>query len=417
MRKEKKIVLLVLNIIMIGMVCIGCNQEKGNNEIIAVSLEPTAEVLMQINHPFIRIDDNLAQFSVIECKYQSDEVKYLYVHYVNKQFEEHHSNYWRAIDIYNDNHSSVKELDVDVEGNHIFCSNYVEGPPFYYYFSRINNVNSEIVYSLYEKEDVKWEWDENNEQFRYGLDNYLINNIKNFLDVKDNKIFYQDTSERIYSFEMTTREIEIVEDYIAIDYATLPDYTLDYTDKYIFSYDKIKHSLIIEEHVISEGKFVIQSLVGELPIHERGELIGVKALNHNIYTIVKMNTGVVYVEAYNVIENISCLVHITTYEYKASLADGNNFFAVFYDKNINRIEAIKYNDLADDEAEVIYLDKPNEVYRYVEDESGGDSVFRDNVYKDINYLVYKGTILFGYNVEDGIVTQIFKTESLEDIPN
>lgn len=376
-------------------------------------IDSTAQSLI-VNPMFERVDYNPAEFAVslgTPFVFQittvtggnptSEEHAALCIYYLDKDYL---GTDYVEIDAYNlyggRSFGGGINVDRELDGHQIFVSQDTNNLFFTRYVKDRNS-----YYRLYSKTDI-----ENDE---IGEKNYKITNINKFIEVKDNKIYYQDLNEEVFSFEMTTMEIESVLGYEVIDYSTLPDDAIDFTKSKILIYDEAYDTIDIYNSEIVDGEFILdrsQGFIDSVLVLKTGAFVDVKAAdNYLFFTMKEDDNTVLYRFSMDTCKYLK--LYETKKEFDASYATEKDYFVSFYDGNYN-IEAIKYNFERQDTT-LIYDGKTCLNWNHVAN-GETDDIVEEYRYADINYMVYKGNILFGFNIDaDGVTTMVFMTDVID----
>lgn len=427
--RMKKIIILTITLLFFT----GCKINNGVENVPTTTLtdSPTMEDINtttpiitempeSITEPiFNRIDYNLAEFAIyLSEPYKASITKVIlgeqevisfdayFLYYLYKDYLGSPSVNIVSQNLYGTESGGGGTVDRNIDGHHIFVSKHTEGEYVKIYFSRRITNNNETYYRLYCIADLRYE-DPN-------LENCRATNIKKFLESKDNKIYYQDLDGDVFSFEMTTMEVETVDDYEVVDYSTIPDDVIDYTMNKTLIYDNEYDVIFIYDSEIINGDFIVNresGYVKYIDVLKTGELVDVKAVNNYIFFIIREGNNKTVLYRYDMGSSIYLKLYETDKEFDASYATVDDYFAAFYDGNYN-IEAVKYN-FDNQDTRLIYDDKTCINWNHVAN-GETDDIVEEYRYADINYMVYKGNVLFGFNIDDaGITTLVFRTEVID----
>gem|GEM_PF-5925498 len=428
----KKNIAILLVIIMIVLTS-GCNTDADFGEtaesmasptipkstiIPTVTPEPTlTPAPTPIPMIFHRIDNNPAEFAVcvstpyvanIFSSYSGEELRdTLTVLYLVKDRIERKGVIAKikSINAYSDEHAFMGAyVSLDIDANQIFISKSMKGGGQKGYFSRTNKKNGVKYYSLFE---LTSDYENKNSS------DYAITNIARFLEVSDNKIYYLSTDGNVYTFEMTTQEIKRVDGYAVIDYDTLPEGIDDYTAEYVLTYDDESKQIDITNISIENGAFVVGDLYQSVDCSELdGKIVDIKAGFDALFiTTQQGKTNTIY--RYDMFDKIYETLYQTEYAFDCSYVTEDDYFAAFYDGNYH-IKAIKYN-FKEESNRIIYDGDTCAYWEHVRpNEDTVDEVVEHPRYKDINFMTYKGHMLFGFNIDkDGVTTLVFKSDVID----
>lgn len=431
-------------LVIILAVCIlasatGCAPSHGTEEATVASVEPAVLTTLVVEPTptpvptpqtviFHRVDDNPAEFAVSEGEVKNIEIigsgenerkDTFYILYLVKDRLENGKAVATIgkVNVYTGSDApSGYEIISRIDGNHIFVSSFhieefidpvgknIKGEFANLYFSRANRKNGVEYYSLFE---LTSDYENRNSS------DYAITNIARFLEVSDNKIYYLSTDGNVYSFEMTTQEIALAEGYEVIDYSSLPEGIDDYTAEYVLTYDDESKQIDITNISIENGAFVVGDLWQSVGCSELdGKIVDIKAGFDALFIATQQGkTNTIY--RYDMFDKTYETLYQTEYEFDCSYVTQDDYFAAFYDGNYH-IQAIKYNFIESNNR-LIYDGDTCAYWEHVRpNEDTVDEVVEHPRYKDINYMTYKGNMLFGFHIDsDGVTTLVFKSDVID----
>lgn len=423
----KRFLVIIFVACVLGSV-IGCAPSQTTEEATVASVEPSV-LTIPIVEPtptpvptprpvlFHRIDDNPAEFAVcvstpmvaeIYSSYSGEELRdTLTVLYLDKDWikQGEVKAEIKSINAYSDGHAFMGgDVITDIDANHIFVSESIEGEFLKGYFSRINRKNGHNYYSLFKL---------TGEYIGKNSTEYKVSDIVRFLEVSDNKIYYLSKDGNVYSFEMTTQEMKLVEDYEVIDYDSLPEGIDDYTAEYVLAYNEESKTIDITNISIEDGVFIVGDLYKSVDCSELdGDIVDIKAV-YDAFFIMAEQDGVTTLYRYSMYEKIFETLYQTEFDFDCSYATEEDYFAAFYGGDYN-IQAIKYN-FEEGSNRLIYEGGTCAYWEHVSpNEDTVDEVVEYPRYEDINYMTYKGNMLFGFNIDDdGVTTLVFKSDVID----
>jgi len=143
-----------------------------------------------------------------------------------------------------------------------------------------------------------------------------------------------------------------------------------------------------------------------IEIGKYGTLVDAKGAGNKIYLVFETD-GVTLVYSYYTKTREFTRIYGTRYMFDISLSAEGYMFETFYSEDkVNEIAIMI--DSTDDSFEVVYDDEI--IPTYYGDDSNLEIVYRE---KEINQLLYKGNMLFGYHIDGaGVNTLIFYDQTI-----
>ena len=282
-------------------------------------------------------------------------------------------------------------------------------------FRPINASRNELIHSIIYKKNDNWIIDFFVEKSD-GDFTRLVKGIRKILYEDNNKIYYINRDNEVWAYDMDSEETAYVEDYVPEDLSYIPDTAVYVTEEHMFLYDMGNAALAVTDYNQVE--------LLSIDISEYGDLIDVKAINDKIYMAFSKVHTTTYTYGDKESDFSKELVTIYSYDTKtdkirkvmdsdkqldASLASDGKVFYSFYDGNI-RLKAYMIN-IKNDKATVVYDDH---VFEY----TGPDEFLSwdepEYIYHDITHLLYKGGMLFAFNIDEiGNSIMEYKTDFID----